>query len=130
MSRHALAIARPVRTTPTPRLIPRESRARHAPHLSGRGVTDLGRAATVLTAEKRSRMPMTIFDAGRPRTSHHGVALGTWERNGYDFYAAVWDAAERRVEAVVCATTRWWAAGPHPGSAVGTNQARAVPRDL
>lgn len=95
-----------MRTTPTPRLIPRESRARRAPHVSGRGVTDLGRAAAVLTAEKRSRMPITIFHAGRPRTSHHGVALGTWERNGYDLYTAVWNDPEQRVEAVVYATTR------------------------
>jgi hypothetical protein len=64
-----------------------------------------------LTSPEGTAMPITMLDGDRPCTTHHGLVLGVWERNGYDdsdFYAAAWNNAEQRVEAIVYATTRWW----------------------
>lgn len=43
--------------------------------------------------------------------TYDGCVLDTYERNGYDdsdFYAVVWDRAERRLRTVQYATTRGW----------------------
>lgn len=44
-------------------------------------------------------------------TTFAGAVLDVWERNGYDdsdFFAAVWNDAEGRIEQVQYATTRGW----------------------
>lgn len=74
--------------------------------------------------------PGCTTDADRctaSRVSYEGRVLYTGEMNGYDdsdFYALVWDDAERRVKKIIYATTRGWTY--HNGARVdATDEARA-----
>ena len=46
--------------------------------------------------------------------THHGLVLGTYERNGYDdsdFFAAAWNPAKQSIDYICYATTRGWSYG-------------------
>lgn len=48
------------------------------------------------------------------RATHHGLVLGTYERNGYDdsdFYAAAWNPETQKIDYICYATTRGWTYG-------------------